>query len=184
MDVTAILGWAHAVAGPAGVTVTGVHGEADGFTNGNGLGVSGLNTSFVGGWGGSFGSSFVGGGVKALAATENDLSLLVGNRSGDDGFIGSDPDQASSDIILLSNDAVAVRLDQDANGEDADFEVAANGGVVFNVDESGTIRLTPTDTPEACSAAIAGSLYFDLSLGELCICRTTTWKQITTGADC
>ncbi len=113
-----------------------------------------------------------------------DLALLVDSLDGDDGLIGSEPSEASSDIILVSNDAVAVRLDQDNDGEDADFEVSTQSGVIFNVDESGTILLKPTDSPDTCIGSTAGSLYYDASIGDFCICRGSGWKQLSGGADC
>ena len=70
--------------------------------------------------------------------------VLGGNSSstsGDDGIIASDPAYAGSDIFIRSNDAVVVQLDFD-NNEAGDFEIR-NGTqtVVFEVNESGTVRV-------------------------------------------
>jgi hypothetical protein len=69
--------------------------------------------------------------------------ILAGNADtlyGDDGRLYSDPNYPSSDIHILANDGVRIDLDQNYDGEDADFEVR-NGqdALIFNVDESGDV---------------------------------------------
>lgn len=62
----------------------------------------------------------------------------------DDGVIMSDPFYTGSDIILVSNDAVVVKLDND-NNEAGQFEIRrGNNDVVFSVDESGNVKLNGT----------------------------------------
>jgi len=59
----------------------------------------------------------------------------------DDGLISTNPERASSDMILRSYDDVSVRLDYD-NNEAGNFRIRdGNGGVVFNVTESGNVNL-------------------------------------------
>jgi hypothetical protein len=69
--------------------------------------------------------------------------ILAGNAetsSGDDGRLSSDPAYPSSDLVFVSNDTIRLDLDNDANGEDADFEIYdRNNHNIFNVDESGTV---------------------------------------------
>jgi hypothetical protein len=69
--------------------------------------------------------------------------ILAGNADtlyGDDGRLYSDPNYPSSDIHILANDGVRIDLDQNYDGEDADFEVR-NGqdALIFNIDESGDV---------------------------------------------
>jgi hypothetical protein len=82
-------------------------------------------------------------GVLARGYYQGADLLLGGNNStatGDDGRIHSDPQYPSSDIIVISNDAVSIYLDQDDGGEDADFYVYdKDGTLLFDVDESGDV---------------------------------------------
>ena len=57
--------------------------------------------------------------------------ILGGNANtgvGDDGKIYSDPAYASSDIYLITNDGLRIDLDNDGDGEDADFEIRDKNG--------------------------------------------------------
>ncbi len=69
--------------------------------------------------------------------------ILDGNADtagGDDGRLTSDPDYPSSDLIFTSNDTVRFDLDNNADGEDADFEIYdKDNNIIFNVDESGAV---------------------------------------------
>jgi hypothetical protein len=94
---------------------------------------------------GVYGQSDSSSGVGVYArGHDTGADLILGGNAdttlGDDGRIVSEPSYASSDIILTSNDTVRVDLDQDNNGEDADFEIH-NGDdtLIFNVDESGSV---------------------------------------------
>jgi hypothetical protein len=79
-------------------------------------------------------------GVYATGASNEPDFVLGGTVIDDNGTIRSDPDYTSSDIFLISNDAVVVRLDYDGDGEDAEFLVRdKDGTTVFEVDESGAI---------------------------------------------
>ena len=79
--------------------------------------------------------------------------ILGGNDNsgaGDDGRIISDPQFASSDIIISSNDAVVIDLDENNDGEDADFQVRDRlNKVIFGVDESGNAALAGTLTEQS-----------------------------------
>jgi hypothetical protein len=69
--------------------------------------------------------------------------ILGGNadtNAGDDGILKSDPTYASSDIVLKSNDTVRIDLDNDGDGEDADFEIRnKDDTLLFDVDDSGAV---------------------------------------------
>jgi len=47
------------------------------------------------------------------------------------------------------------------------------------------LKLNPVDTaPRLCSGATLGAIYFDISEDNMCVCKSTGWKIIETGADC
>jgi len=87
--------------------------------------------------------SSTGAGVYARGYDAGADLILAGNADtmlGDDGRIFSDPNYASSDIHVIVNDGIRIDLDQDGNGEDADFEIRnADDTLIFNVDESGVV---------------------------------------------
>jgi hypothetical protein len=89
-----------------------------------------------------------GAGVYARGYDAGADLILGGNAdttAGDDGRIVSDPNYASSDILLITNDGIRVDLDEDGDGEDADFEIrAGDNTLVFNVDESGAVSFGGT----------------------------------------
>ncbi|MBN1316988.1 MAG: hypothetical protein JXA42_16020 [Anaerolineales bacterium] len=84
-----------------------------------------------------------GAGVYARGIDAGADLVLAGNANtnlGDDGRIVSDPDYSSSDMHLITNDGVRIDLDNDADGEDADFEIRdKDDTIIFNVDESGAV---------------------------------------------
>ena len=48
-----------------------------------------------------------------------------------------------------------------------------------------TLMMTPTDTPDpSCATAVEGTLYYDDSMSELCICNGTNYIQIDGGGNC
>jgi hypothetical protein len=87
--------------------------------------------------------SKLGAAVYARGVDDGADLILAGNADtllGDDGRISSDPAYPSSDIHILSNDGVRIDLDQNNDGEDADFEVRnAADALIFNIDESGDV---------------------------------------------
>jgi len=89
-----------------------------------------------------------GAGVYARGIDAGADLILGGNADttlGDDGRILSDPNYPSSDIHVISNDGIRVDLDQDGDGEDADFEIRnASDTLIFNVDESGAVAFGGT----------------------------------------
>jgi hypothetical protein len=113
------------------------------------MATSGVNYGVVGasrspdGYGAYFYNTGGGAGVRTEGLDSGADLILGGNANtsvGDDGILVSDPAFASSDIILRSNDTVRIDLDDDADGEDADFEIHdSTGATIFNVDESGTV---------------------------------------------
>jgi hypothetical protein len=82
-------------------------------------------------------------GVYARGKDSGADLILGGNADttvGDDGKIYSDPDYPSSDIFLITNDGIGIVLDNDGDGEDADFEIRDKDNKrIFNVDESGDV---------------------------------------------
>jgi hypothetical protein len=86
-------------------------------------------------------NSTTGAGVYARGMDSGADLILGGNAStsvGDDGRILSDPAYVSSDIYLVSNDTIRIDLDNNGDGEDADFEVYDKDDILlFNVDDSG-----------------------------------------------
>lgn len=88
-------------------------------------------------------NSVSGAGILARGLDSGADLILAGNAStvtGDDGRISSDPNYPSSDIVLLSNDTIRIDLDEDGDGEDADFEIRnGDNTLIFNVDESGDV---------------------------------------------
>ena len=82
-------------------------------------------------------------GIGACFAECDVCTAAAGNAatsSGDDGRLTSDPAYPSSDLVFVSNDTIRLDLDNDADGEDADFEIYNGSNTnIFNVDESGTV---------------------------------------------
>ena len=63
--------------------------------------------------------------------------LILG---GSDGKIQSDPTDSHSNIYLSTNGDIRINLDNDGNGEDADFEICdKDDDCIFQVDESGDV---------------------------------------------
>jgi hypothetical protein len=83
-------------------------------------------------------------GALHVTHPEDDMDLILGGAEedalfGDDGTIASDPALPSSDLLLVSNDALAVILNADGSDETAEFIVADNGfAEAFRVDLTGT----------------------------------------------
>ena len=130
--------------GVQGVIGTSTHSSGRGVIGnaessfGPAFGVWGLSQA-ASGYGGFFENS-AGAGLKAQGAGNEAPDLVLGGSLfEDDGVISSDPLPPSSDLFLVSNDAVVVQLENDGVGsdEDADFEIRRNGGtVVFRVDDT------------------------------------------------
>jgi hypothetical protein len=98
-------------------------------------------------YGGRFVNSATGGaGLYAQGANNTAPDLVLGGNSAtsDDGRIRSDPAYSSSDVFVLSNDAVQVDLDND-NDESGNFWIL-NGAdtTVFAVNESGDMTAIGT----------------------------------------
>jgi hypothetical protein len=93
-------------------------------------------------------NSSSGAGLYARGLDAGPDIILGGNAdtvTGDDGRIASDPAYASSDIVLITNDTIRIDLDNDADGEDADFEIYDGDNTrIFNVDESGAVTFGGT----------------------------------------
>ena len=124
------------------------------YNNGGGIGLYASTNSASGvgivakGTGGGVGlhaSTDAASGVAVLAeGVDSGPDLVLGSNAntgtGDDGVITSDPSLVSSDIVIKSNDTVRIDLDNDGNGEDADFEIRnKDDSLIFNVDDSGAV---------------------------------------------
>jgi hypothetical protein len=114
-------------------------------THPSGKGIRGYATATSGANYGVYGASMSadGAGVYALGRDSGADLILGGNADtviGDDGKIYSDPAYDSSDIYLITNDGLRIDLDNDGDGEDADFEIYdKDDNLIFNVDESGDV---------------------------------------------
>jgi len=60
----------------------------------------------------------------------------------------------------------------------------SDGTINMRINPAGTVRFTPTDTPDTCDAGTEGSLYYDNSLNEFCDCDGSSWAQIDGGGAC
>ncbi len=113
-----------------------------------GIGAMGMATATGGGAYGLFGlsNSAAGAGVVAKGVEGGADLILAGNSSdNDNGSLWSDPALASSDLVLVTNDTLRLDLDDDGDGEDADFEIRnKDDSLVFNVDESGAVTMGGT----------------------------------------
>ena len=84
-------------------------------------------------------------GIRATSLVNENPDIVLGaNGSGssqDDGIISSAPNFSSSDLYLLSNDAVIIDLDQD-NNEAGNFRIRnSNQDVVFDISELGDVTV-------------------------------------------
>ena len=134
-------------AGDAGVRVLQSGGDGVYVNNAGEDGVH-ARSGFSGAYGGRFENlKNNGSGVYALGGPFGVDLVLGGNSiSDDDGRISSDPGFTSSDIFLMSNDAVVIRLDQD-NNEGGNFIVESSDGTnVLNLDENGNLTIDGTLT--------------------------------------
>jgi hypothetical protein len=115
----------------------GVYGQSDSTS---GRGVYGHATASSGTTYGVYGrsDSASGAGVYAQGIGSGPDLILSGDDTTGGGRIYSDPAYSSSDIVLVSNDAVRIDLDNDGDEADADFEIRnKDDTLIFNVDESG-----------------------------------------------
>ena len=113
---------------------------------------SGINYGIVGrssspeGYGGSFANAAVNGvGLYARGGGSIAADLVLGGvgsgGNDDDGRILSDPAYTSSDIYLISNDAILLDLDSD-NNEDGDLEVRnSSQTTILKASENGNVHL-------------------------------------------
>jgi hypothetical protein len=118
----------------------GVYGMSD---SASGMGVMGAASAASGQTFGLYGLSNSASGAGVLArGVESGADLILGGNSSsqDNGTLYSDPAYPSSDIVILTNDTLRVDLDNDGDGEDADFEIRdKDDALVFDVDESGDV---------------------------------------------
>jgi hypothetical protein len=102
-----------------------------------------VNTASIGRSYGLLGWSRSPDGAGVLAkGVENgaDLILAGDSSSQDNGTICSDPAYPSSDIVVRVNDTVRIDLDDDGDGEDADFEIRdKDDNLIFDVDDGGAV---------------------------------------------
>ncbi len=136
-------------AGWAGVLVDSTAGDGFHVNSADGSGVAVVTAGEYGVWAGSSGAAYEGGhfensaaggtGLYARGGSNSAADLVLGgaDATNDDGRIKSDPDYPGSDVILVSNDAIQLDLDND-NDENGNFWVL-NGAntTVFSINESG-----------------------------------------------
>lgn len=60
----------------------------------------------------------------------------------------------------------------------------SDGTINMRINPAGTVRFTPTDSPDTCNAGNEGSLYYDNSLNEFCDCDGSSWAQVDGGGAC
>jgi hypothetical protein len=155
----AVYGYATAESG----TTYGVYGRSDSTT---GRGVMGFADASSGENYGVYGEtdSSSGAGVFATGAgTGADLILggVDGSTTGDDGRLYSDPRFPSSDLHIHVNDGIRIDLDEDGNGEDADFEIRnMDNTLIFNVDEDGTVTFKDKDNKVVFKIYYGGDVEF------------------------
>ncbi|MDX1548201.1 MAG: hypothetical protein R3247_14480, partial [Rhodothermales bacterium] len=111
------------------------------------------------------------GALHAVHPDDEEFDLVLGGTGddalfGDIGILGSDPTLPSSDLLLVSNDAVAVLLDADGSDEAAHFSVAAGllTTPAFEVDLDGKVatgHLTLRDALGEAGAPEDGGVYQD-----------------------
>jgi hypothetical protein len=109
-------------------------------------------------------SSPSGVGVFAAGIDAGADLVLGGNANttlGDDGRIYSDPFYPSSDIHLIVNDGIRIDLDQDGDGEDADFEIRnKDDTLILNVDESGAFTIRNSANSVVFNVSANGTVTF------------------------
>lgn len=112
-------------------------------------GIDGVNATSTSAlfYGGRFRNTASGGaGLYARGGSSDAPDIVLGGAASNDGRICSDPAGSSSDIWLVSNDDVQVRLDSNT-GEAGTFTIVGDLGIgVFSVDESGNMTALGTKT--------------------------------------
>jgi hypothetical protein len=134
----------------------GVYGKAA-ATSGSAYGVYGMSDSPEGA------------GVYALGVGENDPDLILGGKSdsNDNGVISSDPAFAGSDIIIHSNDAVAIYLDRN-DDEAGHLEVKnGDGSLIFRLDEQGGVLVKDDEGQELFNLSKTGGAQFNVGGADL-----------------
>jgi len=189
-----------AVSGLTYGTGSGVFGYSS-----NGRGVEGHSTNSAGvvGWTeapGEYGGVFLndaggGAGVYAAGGDDDTADLVLGGEpDADDGIISSAPDQPGSDIILASNDAVAVILD---SNDDEDGHLTVWNGTedkVFQINEAGDVEITGdltvagyvnTRGPTSVKHDVTEPGQWIIDVPDFCIdgmCSVFIWTDGTVGA--
>ncbi len=140
LNITAIYAKSENVFAVSAVSTSGyaIHGYSQ-----SNIGVYGISSSNFA----VFGQSISNSGAYFKGA-DGFASIVLGGSNyiggDDDGVIMSDPTKPGSDIVLVSNDAVVIKLDND-NNEVGQFEIRkGNNEVVYSVDEAGNVKLNGT----------------------------------------
>ncbi len=129
------------------ITNSGFMGIRINGTVSNGISISNAQLSGISSSGNIRGGFFSGGDVGVHTSTTNPGNpdiILGGNSSAnanDDGIIASDPFYSSSDIFLVSNDAIVLKLDDDNNESGNLFIRNGANTNVFSVNESGNVSV-------------------------------------------
>jgi len=111
----------------------------------NGVNAASTSASY---YGGRFRNTAAGGaGLYARGGSNAAPDLVLGATDAtddDDGRIYSDPDRAGRDILLVSNDAVQVELDNDNDGSGHFWILNSANTTVFAVNENGDMTAIGT----------------------------------------
>jgi hypothetical protein len=121
----------------------GLYGLAH-TTTGQNWGVIGtsLSSQGYGGYFQAFGTGLV---AKGGAGAAADVVLAATSEGEDNGNLYSDPDYASSDLVLYTNDDIAIHLDENDDESGSTFTVNNSANtIVFSVNESGTVQVNGT----------------------------------------
>jgi hypothetical protein len=110
-------------------------------------GWNGVHATSASNWnyGGHFENSAAGGGgLYARGGSSSAPDIVLGGSANYDSRIYSDPDYASSDIHLVSNDAIRLDLDSDDDESGNLWILNGAGDTVFSVNESGNMTAIGT----------------------------------------
>jgi hypothetical protein len=123
-----VKGWSWAGNGVAGISELGYGVNA---YSANSYAIYGISEAYRGGY------------LRSGTDWYPDLVLAANSATADNGVISSDPDQSSSDIVLVAYDTVRIDLNQDdAPANEGTFEVYnADNQRILNLDEEGNFEV-------------------------------------------
>jgi hypothetical protein len=143
-------------AGWAGILVNSTEGDGLHINSADDTGVAVVSAGDYGVWaesnnasseGGHFQNSATGGtGLYAKAGSNTAADLVLGgnNATDDDGRVRSDPAYAGSDLLMVSNDAIQLELDNDNNESGDVWVLNGENATVFVINEAGDMTAIGT----------------------------------------